>query len=149
MRILLQRVKRASVEVEGQVVGAIGQGLLVLVCAMAGDDEATVKPMAEKVAKCRLFADQDGKTNLSVLDIAGEVLVVSQFTLAAQWKKGNRPGFSRAAPPDLANKLYEKFVDEMCAQNLTVATGQFAASMEVSLINDGPFTIWMDSQQPE
>ncbi len=149
MRFLIQRVKKASVEVEGKSVGAIGQGLLVLVCAMAGDDQTISRLMAEKIAKFRLFSDHDGKTNLSVQDISGEVLVVSQFTLAAQWKKGNRPGLSRAAAPDVARDLYEKFVVDMREQGLKVETGQFAASMEVSLINDGPFTLWMDSQHPE
>ena len=146
MRALVQRVSEARVKVDGEAVGDIGPGLLVFVCAMAGDGEDQARYLAGKIAKMRLFADENGKTNRSVLDIGGEALVVSQFTLAAQWKKGNRPGFSRAAAPDQGEALYELFCDALAAEGVPVKTGQFAADMKVSLINDGPFTVWMDSE---
>ncbi len=145
MRALLQRVTEAAVTVDGATVGAIGHGLLVLVCAEHGDTEADARYFAGKIARMRMFPDQDGKTNLSVLDVKGSVLVVSQFTLAADWRKGNRPGFSRAAAPDVAEALYERFCDLLAGEGVPVETGRFAASMKVSLVNDGPFTIWMDS----
>ncbi len=147
MRALLQRVTEAAVTVDGDVVGAIGHGLLVLVCAEHGDTDADVLYMCGKIARMRLFPDADGKTNLSVLDVGGSALVVSQFTLAADWRKGNRPGFSRAAAPDVARGLYERFCALLAGEGVPVQTGRFAASMKVSLVNDGPFTIWMDSRE--
>lgn len=145
MRALLQRVSEAAVRVGEETTGRIGPGLLVLVCAMDGDGEADARYLAGKIARMRLFADAEGKTNLSVRDVQGEALVVSQFTLAAEWRKGNRPGFSRAAAPDEARDLYESFCRLLAEEDVPVATGRFAASMQVSLVNDGPFTIWMDT----
>ncbi|MBI1179433.1 MAG: D-tyrosyl-tRNA(Tyr) deacylase [Alphaproteobacteria bacterium] len=146
MRALLQRVTEAAVTVDGEAVAAIGPGLLVLVCAEDGDTEDDAGYLAGKIARMRLFADEAGKTNLSVLDVQGEALVVSQFTLAAEWRKGNRPGFSRAAPPEQARALYEGFCAMLAGEGVPVRTGRFAASMRVALVNDGPFTIWMESR---
>jgi D-tyrosyl-tRNA(Tyr) deacylase len=145
MRALLQRVSEAAVRVGEETTGRIGPGLLVLVCAMDGDGEEDARYLAGKIARMRLFADAEGKTNLSVRDVQGEALVVSQFTLAAEWRKGNRPGFSRAAAPDEARELYESFCRLLAAEDVPVATGRFAASMQVNLVNDGPFTLWMDT----
>ena len=145
MRALIQRVSEAAVRVDGAVVGEIAQGLLVLICAMEGDEEANADKMAAKLAKLRIFTDDDGKMNRSVLDIGGSVLVVSQFTLAADTSRGNRPGFSTAAHPSIGEPLYEYFADQMRAQGLPVAQGQFGADMKVSLVNDGPITIWMEN----
>lgn len=145
MRALVQRVTSASVSVDGETVGEIGKGLVVLVCAMQGDGVAEADYLAAKIAKLRIFADADGKTNLSIADVSGAVLVVSQFTLAADWRKGNRPGFSRAAPPGEAEALYDHFCAQLGDAGLPVQTGRFAAMMQVSLVNDGPFTIWMDT----
>lgn len=145
MRALLQRVSRASVTVEGQVTGEIGPGLLILVCAMAGDTEAEAVKLAAKIAKLRIFKDDAGKMNLSVRDIGGAALVVSQFTLAADLR-GNRPGFSYAAPPETGRALYEVFAGRIAAEGIAVQKGIFGADMAVSLLNDGPVTIWMDSE---
>ncbi len=145
MRALIQRVSEAAVRVDGAVVGEIAQGLLVLICAMEGDEKANADKMAAKIAKLRIFTDDDGKMNRSVLDIGGSVLVVSQFTLAADTSRGNRPGFSTAAHPSIGEPLYEYFADQMRAQGLPVAQGQFGAAMKVSLVNDGPITIWMEN----
>lgn len=144
MRALLQRVSRASVTVEGRVSGEIGPGLLILVCAMAEDTEAEAVKLAAKIAKLRIFKDEAGKMNLSVRDIGGAALVVSQFTLAADLR-GNRPGFSYAAPPEKGNALYEFFASRIAAEGIPVEKGIFGADMDVSLNNDGPVTIWMDS----
>lgn len=144
MRALVQRVSGAAVRVGGEVVGEIGPGLLVLVCAMQGDDDTKPRSMAERIAKLRIFRDAADKMNLSVRDVGGEVLVVSQFTLAADTSRGNRPGFSQAAPPAEGERLYEAFAAEVAALGLPVATGRFGADMEVSLVNDGPVTIWLD-----
>lgn len=144
MKAVLQRVTSAAVAVEERTVGEIGYGLLVLFCAEHGDDETDADYFANKIAKMRIFPDDDGKTNLSVMDVGGEVLAVSQFTLAADWRKGNRPGFSGAADPETASRLYDYFCDALREEGLDVETGVFAAEMEVSLINDGPFTIVMD-----
>ena len=146
MKILLQRVTEAAVSVDDDVIGRIGPGLLILLCAEHGDTEEDARFFAGKIAKMRIFADDAGKTNLSVLDVKGAALVVSQFTLAADWRKGNRPGFSRAAAPDVARALYEQFCALLAGEGVPVQTGRFAASMQVSLVNDGPFTIWMDSR---
>lgn len=150
MRLLIQRVARASVRVEDQVVGAIGQGLLLLVGVEQGDNEGDGTWLAEKVSKLRIFSDSDGKMNASVLDVQGELLVVSQFTLHASYKKGTRPSFVKAAHPDHAIPMYEAFVAACeTAIGKPVSTGQFGATMAVDLINDGPVTIWMDTQNKE
>ena len=145
MRALLQRVTRASVTIEGQTAGQTGPGLLVLVCAMQGDTEAQADHLAAKIAKLRIFTDEAGKMNRSVRDIGGSALVVSQFTLAADTSRGNRPGFSTAAPPEDGKRLYEYFAAQLAAQGVPVETGRFGADMKVELLNDGPVTIWMEA----
>ncbi len=145
MRALLQRVSRASVTVDGAVVGEIGPGLLILICAMQGDTQAQADKLAAKIAKLRIFKDDADKMNLSVKDIAGSALIVSQFTLAADLR-GNRPGFSYAAPPDQGSALYDYFCTRISAEGIPVAKGIFGADMDVSLNNDGPVTIWMDTE---
>ena len=147
MRALLQRVSEASVSLEGEVLSAIGPGLVVLVCAEKGDDEAQAGFFARKIANMRLFADAGGKTNLAILDVGGEALIISQFTLAADWRRGNRPGFSAAADPETAERLYEYLCKQLAAEGVPVKTGRFRSHMAVSLINDGPMTIWMDSRE--
>jgi D-aminoacyl-tRNA deacylase len=144
VRAVLQRVTQASVTVDGAVVGAIGPGLLILICAMQGDTPAQVDQLAAKIAKLRIFRDDAGKMNLSVRDTGGAALIVSQFTLAADLR-GNRPGFSTAAAPDDGKRLYDHFTTRMAAEGVAVANGIFGADMAVGLINDGPVTIWMDS----
>ena len=145
MRALLQRVAHASVTVEDDVVGKTGRGLLILVCAMQGDGEAAADQLAAKIAKLRIFADEAGKMNRSVKDIGGGALVVSQFTLAADTSRGNRPGFSSAAPPQEGERLYEYFAERLAAEGVPVETGRFGADMKVELVNDGPVTIWMET----
>ncbi|MDP6476024.1 MAG: D-aminoacyl-tRNA deacylase [Alphaproteobacteria bacterium] len=145
MRALLQRVSEARVEVADQVIGEIGGGLLILICAVEGDGEAEAELLARKIAKLRIFRDAEGKMNRSIADAGGRALVVSQFTLAADLSRGNRPGFSRAAAPDLGCELYEHFCRLLADEGLKVETGEFGAEMAVSLVNDGPVTIWMDS----
>ena len=145
MKVLLQRVSEASVGLDGETLAAIGPGLVVFVCAEKDDDEAAADYFARKIAKMRLFANPDGKTNLSVLDTGGAALVISQFTLAVDWRKGNRPGFSAAADPETAERLYDYFCRQLAAEGVPVKTGKFRAHMAVSLVNDGPMTIWMDS----
>ena len=144
MRALIQRVTEARVEIGGATVGEIGPGLLILVCAMQGDTEADADALAAKIAKLRIFRDDAGKMNRSVLDTGGAALVVSQFTLAADTSRGNRPGFSTAAPPDVGERLYQHFAGAVAALGIPVATGRFGADMAVSLVNDGPVTIWID-----
>jgi D-aminoacyl-tRNA deacylase len=146
VRALLQRVSRASVSVAGDVVGEIGPGYLILICAMQGDGDLHAEKLAAKIAKLRLFKDEVGKMNLSIKDIGGSALIVSQFTLAAELR-GNRPGFSYAAPPDEAKRLYDLFTAKIAANGIPVANGIFGADMDVSLNNDGPVTIWMDSAE--
>lgn len=145
MRALIQRVAEASVTVEGRTIGQIGSGLLVLVCAMQGDDEKSAEALAGRIAKLRIFRDEAGKMNRSVQDSGGAVLAVSQFTLAADTRSGNRPGFSSAAPPEQGRALYEHFQQALRRTGLHVESGAFGADMRVSLVNDGPVTIWMDS----
>ena len=145
MRALIQRVSEASVTVDGHTLGEIGPGLLILICAMQGDTEAQADKLASKIAKLRIFKDDDGRMNRSVTDIDGSALVVSQFTLAADTSRGNRPGFSTAAPPEDGARLYEYFADQVAAQGIPVAKGRFGADMKVRLLNDGPVTIWMDT----
>ncbi len=144
MRALIQRVTEASVRVEGEVIGEIGKGLLILVCAMEGDDPAKSKALAAKISKLRIFTDDAGKMNKSLLDVGGAALIVSQFTLAADTSRGNRPGFSAAAKPDIGRALYKQFVADMGDLGIVTATGAFGADMAVSLTNDGPVTIWLD-----
>jgi len=147
MRALLQRVNRASVTVDKQVVGQIGQGLLVLFGVGQNDSEVQVKTLAYKIVYLRIFGDDEGKMNRSLLDVSGEVLVVSQFTLYADTRRGRRPSFTEAAPPALAQPLVERFKDALAAYGLTVEGGIFGAYMAVELLNDGPVTIWLDSEQ--
>ena len=144
MRALVQRVSAASVSVDGEIIGEIGHGVLILICAMAGDDAAKGKALAAKIAKLRIFKDEAGKMNRSLADTGGAALIVSQFTLAADTSRGNRPGFSAAAPPDVGEALYRSFTEDMAALGITVANGRFGADMAVSLTNDGPVTIWLD-----
>jgi len=143
MIAVLQRVSEASVRVDGEVIGQIGAGLLVLLCAEKGDTEAVADKMLAKMLKLRIFGDGAGKMNLSVQDVAGGLLVVSQFTLAADVSSGTRPGFSGAAAPDDARSLYDHFVAQAQKDHPVVQTGRFAADMKVALINDGPITIPM------
>jgi len=145
MRALIQRVKQAQVHVDGSLIGSCDAGLLVLVCAMAGDTDELPAKLAAKISKLRIFKDDSGRMNRSVVDIGGDVLVVSQFTLAADTSSGNRPGFSAAASPDEGDRLYRAFIAEMRRLGLTTSTGQFGADMAVSLTNDGPVTIWIDT----
>jgi D-tyrosyl-tRNA(Tyr) deacylase len=143
MIAVLQRVSEASVRVEGEVIGQIGQGLLVLLCAEQGDTDAVADKLLAKILKLRIFADEAGKMNRSVQDVGGGLLVVSQFTLAADVAGGNRPSFTQAAKPDEGRCLYEHFVAQARAAHPVVQTGQFAADMKVALVNDGPVTIPM------
>ncbi len=145
MRALIQRVSKASVAVDGQTIGKIGTGLLILVCAMTGDTEENARKLAAKIARLRIFADETGKMNRALADVKGQALVVSQFTLAADTSRGNRPGFSAAAAPDTGNHLYQVFIDEMRVQGITTETGEFGADMQVLLVNDGPVTIWLEA----
>ena len=147
MRALLQRVSRASVTVDERVVGKIGQGLLVLLGVGQDDSEVQVKTLVDKIVYLRIFGDDEGKMNRSLLDIGGEVLVVSQFTLYADTRRGRRPGFTNAAPPSIAEPLVERFKEAIAAYGLSVAGGIFGAYMEVELVNDGPVTIWLDSAE--
>ena len=149
MKLLLQRVREARVEVDGDVIGAIGQGLLVLVCAERDDTEVQADKLLAKVLKLRIFGDAAGKMNLSVQDVGGGLLLVSQFTLAADTSGGNRPGFSGAAAPDEGRRLYDHFVARARAAHPAVATGRFAADMQVHLVNDGPVTIPMQARNNE
>ncbi len=145
MRALVQRVSQASVEIDGTDVGRIGPGLLLLLGVAADDEEADAKYLVPKIANLRIFADNDGRFNRSALDIRAEILVVSQFTLYADTRRGRRPDFTRAAPPDLAERLYEHTVSLLRETDLTVATGRFQAYMQVKSQNDGPVTILLDS----
>lgn len=146
MKALLQRVSEASVAVDDRVIGEIGPGLMVLLCVEEGDGEAEAEYLARKIANLRIFEDEAGKMNRSVLDVAGGVLAVSQFTLCADLSKGNRPGFSGAADPDAARALYARFCALMADHGVPVQTGEFAAHMAVKLVNDGPVTIWLDTR---
>jgi len=145
VRALIQRVTRAQVTVEGCITGEIGTGLLILVCAIQGDGEAEADSLAAKIAKLRIFKDDAGKMNRSLLDIGGAALVVSQFTLAADTSRGNRPGFSTAAPPDQGRDLYERFTAALGTLGIPTARGVFGADMAVELVNSGPVTIWLDT----
>jgi D-aminoacyl-tRNA deacylase len=146
LRAVVQRVSEASVTVEGRLAGAIGRGFLVLVCAMAADDEEDSARLARKVASLRIFKDEAGKMNLPLSSVGGEILAVSQFTLAAQgMESGNRPGFSAAAPPEQGKRLYDHFCASLREHGIAVQTGIFAADMKVALVNDGPVTILFDT----
>lgn len=147
MRALLQRVSAARVTVDNTTIGEIGPGLLILICAMDSDTKAEADKLATKISKLRIFKDDEGRMNRSILDTGGAALVVSQFTLAADTSRGNRPGFSNAAPPDTGEKLYDYFASQISALGIPTQTGQFGADMAVSLTNDGPVTIWMDTDQ--
>lgn len=145
MRALVQRVTNASVTVDGAIIGQIETGLLVLVCAMQGDTPAQAKALAGKISKLRIFADETGRMNRSLTDVGGSALVVSQFTLAADTTRGNRPGFSAAAAPDDGRALYENFANQLVKLEIPVQTGKFGADMAVALVNDGPVTIWIEN----
>ena len=150
MRVVLQRVSEAAVAVDGQTVGRIGPGLLLLVGAEADDGEADIGWLVQKLCKLRVFGDEQGVMNCSLLDVGGEVLAVSQFTLFASVKKGNRPSWSRAAPGPVSQPLFDRFVAAMSlALGKPVPTGVFGADMQVSLVNDGPVTLMLDSRAPE
>ena len=145
MRALIQRVAQARVEIAGETVGEVGNGMLVLVCAMQGDGDEQAQLLARKTANLRIFESEHGKMNLSILKSGGGALVVSQFTLAADTSRGNRPGFSYAAPPDEGERLYELFAAALAEHGVPVATGRFGQEMQVHLVNDGPVTIWIDT----
>lgn len=145
MKALIQRVSEASVKVNGEVISSIEHGLVVLLGVEKGDDSKALEKLLHKVSHYRIFADSDDKMNLNVQQVAGSLLVVSQFTLAAETSKGLRPGFSSAASPDLAEALYNEFIDKAKAMALNVGTGRFGADMKVALINDGPVTFWLSS----
>jgi D-tyrosyl-tRNA(Tyr) deacylase len=150
MRTVIQRVKHASVTIEGEIKSKIGQGLLVLVGIEDVDGQADIEWLAKKIVNLRIFDDEQGVMNLSVFDIGGEILVVSQFTLHAMVKKGNRPSYIRASKPDIAIPLYEAFCDEISLQSgREVQTGAFGADMNVELLNDGPVTIFIDTKNKE
>lgn len=145
MRALVQRVIEASVAVDGEIIGETGPGLLILVCAMQGDVDDAPAKLAAKVSRLRIFRDDEGRMNRSLLDTGGGALVVSQFTLAADTRRGNRPGFSTAAAPNDGESAYLAFAKALADLGIKVATGRFGADMKVSLVNDGPVTIWLDT----
>ena len=147
MRALLQRVTRAEVRAGDETVGAIGRGLVVFLGVGPSDDDQAADGLARTVAELRIFADEEGRTNRSVLDVGGDALVVSQFTLFADTSRGRRPGFSGAAPPDLAERLYLRFAAALGELGVNVSKGRFGAAMAVELVNDGPFTIWLDTAE--
>ena len=147
MRALLQRTTGARVRVGAELVGEIGPGLVVLLGVGPDDDETTAAALARRVTELRIFDDDAGRTNLSLAGVGGAVLVVSQFTLYGDTRRGRRPGFTGAAPPDLAQRLYLRFAEALRALAVTVATGRFGAVMAVELVNDGPFTIWLDTAE--
>ncbi|QGV04633.1 D-aminoacyl-tRNA deacylase [Lactobacillus acetotolerans] len=144
MRVVIQRVNHAQVDIDGKTIGKIGKGLLLLVGIKEGDELATIKKAADKIAKMRIFEDENGKTNLSLKDVKSEILSVSQFTLLANTKKGNRPSFVHAMRPPKSKELWEDFNQELKNAGFKVETGKFGADMQVSLENDGPFTIVLD-----
>jgi D-aminoacyl-tRNA deacylase len=147
VRALLQRVTRAAVRVDGAIVGEIGDGLVILLGVGPTDGDGVADELARKAAELRIFRDEDGRTNRSLLEVGGAALVVSQFTLYADTRRGRRPGFTRAASPELAERLYERFGATLRSLGVDVATGRFGAEMTVELVNDGPFTIWLDSAE--
>lgn len=147
MRAVVQRVSKASVTVEGETVGEVSQGLMVLLGVANNDTVADVEYLAEKICELRIFEDEEGKMNRSLKEIGGQMLVVSQFTLLGDCRKGRRPGFTDAAPPEMANSLYEQFVKRVQEQGVTTATGRFRTTMQVSLTNEGPVTMLLDSRK--
>jgi D-tyrosyl-tRNA(Tyr) deacylase len=147
MKFVIQRVREAAVNVEGETVGSIGNGLLVLVGISNSDDIHIADKMIDKMTKLRIFEDENGKTNLSISEVGGEFLIISQFTLYADCKKGNRPSFINAGKPEMANELYEYIISEVGKKGFKTEHGIFGADMKVSLINDGPFTIVLDSSE--
>lgn len=147
MRFLVQRVSKATVTVEEKVVGEIGKGFLVLIGVNQEDDKETANKLIKKLVNLRIFQDKEGKTNLGLKDVMGELLLVSQFTLYADCKKGNRPSFIEAGRPEKANELYEYMIEQCKKEIFKVETGVFGADMKISLVNDGPFTIILDSAQ--
>jgi D-tyrosyl-tRNA(Tyr) deacylase len=144
MRVLLQRVTKGSVTIEGEKTAEIGKGVVLLVGVGEGDSEEQIDWLANKIANLRIFEDLNGKMNLSLLDIGGEALVVSQFTLYADTRKGRRPSFTDAAPPEVASPLVDRFAEKLAAMRVPTQTGEFAAHMQIELVNDGPVTIWME-----
>ena len=146
MIVVAQRVREASVKVDGEVVGQIGHGLCLLACAVQQDTDAEVVWLADKIADLRMFADGEGRTNDSLLDVQGEALVVSQFTLAADWRRGRRPGFTRAAPPEEARRLVQLLEERLQERGVSTAHRRFGAEMDVSICNEGPFTLLLDSR---
>ena len=144
MKALIQRVKRASVTIDGELYSRIGHGILVFVGVEKTDERLNAEKLADKIVNLRIFEDNDGKMNLSLKDVKGEILVVSQFTLCGDCKKGTRPSFDKSAPPEIANNLYEYFIAKVKEYSVTVQTGKFAAMMDVELINDGPVTFWLE-----
>jgi len=147
MKFVIQRVSHASVEVEGETIGKIGKGYLVLIGVSGEDTKEIADKMVKKMLGLRIFEDENGKTNISLEDVKGELLLISQFTLYANCKKGNRPSFIEAGAPDMANALYEYIIEQCKAAGFPVQTGSFGADMKVSLLNDGPFTIVLDSRE--
>ena len=148
MKVVVQRVARAGVRIDGESVASIGSGMLLLLGVMKGDGEAQAERLAERVARFRFFRDGEGHMNLSALDVGAEALVVSQFTLAADGRKGRRPSFDKAAPPDLAEPLYLSFLQALEGLGLACASGRFGAMMEVELVNDGPVTFHLEESPP-
>ena len=144
MKALIQRVKRASVTIDGKLYSSINHGMLILLGVAKGDEKHNAELLAEKLLKLRIFEDENGKMNKSLIDVNGEMLVVSQFTLCCDCKKGTRPGFDNAAPPDIANELYEYFVMQIKEAGIRYQTGKFAAMMDVELVNDGPVTFMIE-----
>ncbi len=147
MRAVVQRVSQGSVLVDGEEIGAIGSGLVILLGVHRDDNTEDGKYLAQKIVNLRIFSDENGKMNRSLLDVSGQALIVSQFTLWGDTRKGRRPSFIKAAEPDQAEKLYQNFVSEMNRQNITTATGEFGAMMELALINEGPVTLILDSRK--
>jgi D-tyrosyl-tRNA(Tyr) deacylase len=147
MRAVVQRVTQASVTVDGELLGRIGKGLLILLGVADGDTRELTEKMADKICRLRIFEDENGKTNLSLADVGGELLIISQFTLYADCRKGNRPSFVKAGAPQMAEKLYEHFLARCREQADVVEKGQFGADMKVELLNDGPFTLMLDSEE--
>jgi len=145
MRALIQRVSKAQVAVDGDIIGKVDEGMLIFICAMQGDSNAEGTKLVQKISKLRIFRDDQGRMNKSLLDVGGSALIVSQFTLGADTSRGNRPGFSLAAAPDEGQRLYDTFILDFKALGISVETGQFGADMKVSLVNDGPVTIWLDT----
>jgi len=149
VRALLQRARRGEVRVGGEVVGSIGEGMVILLGVGPDDTDATADALARRTAELRMFRDEDGRTNRSLLETGGSALVVSQFTLYADTSRGRRPGFTGAAEPELAERLWRRFVGALGTLGVRATTGRFGAEMEVELVNDGPFTIWLDSDRSE